>query len=105
MKRRTSPAWSALLLLPMGAILSAPLAVRADDIKLKDGSIISGTIVGFEEKSFKVKTSFGFAIVQKDQVVSISMSDAPKSADKSAEPSADKPPAPEAAKQPAKKDA
>lgn len=79
----------------MGALLLAPHAVRADEIKLKDGSTISGTIVGFEEKSFKVKTSYGFAIVQKDQVVSISMSDAPKAmAEKAPDPPAEKTPAP-----------
>jgi len=55
-------------------ILFAPRAVRADDLKLKDGSTISGTIVGYEENSFKVKTSYGFAVVQKDQVVSIGIS-------------------------------
>jgi hypothetical protein len=83
----------------MGAILLAPYGLRADDIKLKDGSTISGTIVGFEEKSFKVKTSYGFAVVQKDQVVSISMSDAPKAmADKAPDPPAEKTPAPEPAK-------
>jgi len=54
--------------------------VRADELKLRDGTKISGTIVGFEENSFKVKTSYGYAVVQKDQVVSISMSDAPKAA-------------------------
>src|ERR1700683_1963710 len=99
MKRRASPPWSILLLWPMGALFLAPPAVRADDIKLKDGSTISGTIVGFEEKSFKVKTSYGFAIVQKDQVVSISMSDAPKAmAEKAPDPPAEKTAAPEQAK-------
>lgn len=79
------------LLLPLGAALLAPLAVHADDLKLKDGSKISGTIVGFEENSFKVKTGYGFAIVQKDQVVSISMSDAPKAAaEKTSGPAAEK---------------
>jgi hypothetical protein len=69
-------------------------AVRADELKLKDGTKISGTIVGFEENSFKVKTSFGYAVVQKDQVVSISMSDAAKSAppEKKPEPAAEKAP-------------
>jgi hypothetical protein len=62
------------LLLSSCAVLLAPQSVLADDLKLKDGSKVSGTIVGFEENSFKVKTSYGFAIVQKDQVVSISMS-------------------------------
>jgi hypothetical protein len=56
----------------------------ADDLKLKDGTKISGTIVGFEDKSFRVKTSYGFALVEKDQVVSISMADAPKPGDKPA---------------------
>lgn len=80
------------MLLPLGAILFAPHTVHADDLKLKDGSKISGTIVGFEENSFKVKTGYGFAIVQKDQVVSISMSDAPKAAaEKASEPAAQKP--------------
>jgi hypothetical protein len=53
-------------------------ALRADELKLKDGTTISGTIVGFEENSFKVKTSYGFAEVQKDQVVSIAISAASK---------------------------
>ena len=107
MKRPTSPSWFTLLpaSAAIAAALLAPRALHADDIKLKDGTKISGTIVGFEENSFKVKTSFGFAIVQKDQVVSISMSDAPKAADKSTEPAAEKAPAPEPAKEPARKEA
>jgi hypothetical protein len=55
-------------------------AARADEIKLKDGTKIIGTIVGFEDNSFKVKTSYGFAVVQKDQVVSIVVSDGAKKA-------------------------
>jgi hypothetical protein len=100
MKRRTSPATPLLALasLLIGGVLLTPRSLRADDIRLKDGTKISGTIVGFEENSFKVKTSFGFAIVQKDQVVSISMSEGPKMADKSADPAAEKSPAPEPAK-------
>lgn len=60
--------------------LLLPLALSADELKLKDGTKISGTIVGFEENSFKVKTSYGYAEVQKDQVVSITISAAPKTA-------------------------
>jgi hypothetical protein len=56
------------------ALLSLAASARADEIKLKDGSKIIGTIVGFEDNSFKVKTSYGFAVVQKDQVVSITVS-------------------------------
>jgi hypothetical protein len=65
--------------------------VRADELKLRDGTKISGTIVGFEENSFKVKTSYGYAVVQKDQVVSISMSDAPKAAAPVKQPESEKP--------------
>jgi hypothetical protein len=74
--------------------LALSVAVRADELKLKDGTKISGTIVGFEENSFKVKTSFGYAVVQKDQVVSISMSDAAKAVppDKKPEPAVEKTP-------------
>lgn len=74
MKREISLLGTAALCLPLCGILLAPRAVRADDLKLKDGSTVSGTIVGYEENSFKVKTSYGFAVVQKDQVVSIGIS-------------------------------
>jgi hypothetical protein len=60
------------------AVLAASLATPADELKLKDGTKITGTIVGFEENSFRVQTSYGFAVVQKDQVVSISISSATK---------------------------
>ena len=67
------------LVLPLSlfflSIALSAAAVRADEIKLKDGTKITGTIVGFEENSFKVKTSYGFAVVQKDQVISITVSD------------------------------
>jgi hypothetical protein len=55
--------------------LLAPVSAHADELKLKDGTKITGTIVGFEENSFKVKTSYGFAVVQKDQVASINISE------------------------------
>jgi hypothetical protein len=67
------------------AVLPFAAPARADEIKLKDGSKIYGTIVGFEDNSFKVKTSYGFAVVQKDQVVSITVTgDANKPAPDSA---------------------
>ena len=69
------------------AVLGASLATPADELKLKDGTKISGTIVGYEENSFRVQTSYGFAVVQKDQVVSISISSATKAtAEKTAVP-------------------
>jgi hypothetical protein len=68
------------LLVGAGVVVCAAGAARGDELKLKDGSKVTGTIVGFEENSFKVKTSFGFAVVMKDQVVSITMSDPAKAA-------------------------
>jgi hypothetical protein len=79
--------------------MASPRATYADELKLKDGTKIVGTIVGFEENSFKVKTNYGFAVVQKDQVLSISITDSTKKpdAEKKAEPSAAKPAPPAAA--------
>jgi hypothetical protein len=71
----------------IAAVLAASLATPADELKLKDGTKISGTIVGYEENSFRVQTSYGFAVVQKDQVVSISITSATKAtAEKTAVP-------------------
>jgi hypothetical protein len=78
------------------AVLQFAAPARADEIKLKDGSKIYGTIVGFEDNSFKVKTSYGFAVVQKDQVVSITVTDPAKQP----EPDSAKKPDSDAAKKP-----
>ena len=58
----------------VSALLLFSATVRGDDLKLKDGSKISGSIIGFDDNSFKVHTSYGFALVRKDQVVSITVS-------------------------------
>ncbi len=90
------PSKKAALGIALGAIaLLALCPARADELKLKDGTKITGTIVGFEENSFKVKTSYGYAEVQKDQVVSISISDAAKKPEpeKKSGPAASKSPA------------
>ena len=55
------------------SFLIAAGAARADEIRLKDGTRIIGTIVGFENDSFRVETSFGFALIQKDKVADISI--------------------------------
>jgi hypothetical protein len=68
------------------------LPSSADELRLKDGTKIVGTIVGFENDSFKVETSYGFALVRKDKVASIILADA-KPAD-----AAKKPAPPAAAK-------
>jgi hypothetical protein len=79
------------------AALFSAAGAHADEIKLKDGTKIVGTIVGFEDNSFKVKTSYGFAVVQKDQVLSIVVSDGAKKADTVAKPNAATPTAAAAA--------
>ena len=72
---------SALVILVATVLVFSARAIHADELKLKDGTTIVGTIVGFEENSFKVKTNYGFAVVQKDQVLSISITDSAKKPD------------------------
>jgi hypothetical protein len=64
----------------LGSVVAGSVSRPAwsDDLKLKDGTKISGTIVGFEDSSFRVKTSYGFALVQRDQVLSIGIADPAK---------------------------
>jgi len=82
--RRTPSSAVSATLVALG-LLCASASSHADELKLKDGSKVTGTIVGFEENSFKVKTSYGFAVVMKDQVVSITISsDSAKSPDANA---------------------
>jgi hypothetical protein len=54
-----------------GLLLAAAASVRADEIRLKDGSKIVGTIVDFQDDSFKVQTAYGFAMVRKDSIAQI----------------------------------
>jgi hypothetical protein len=44
---------------------------RADEIQLKDGKTFYGTIVGYDNKMFKVKTDFGFIYVEKEKIAAI----------------------------------
>ena len=62
-----------ILGLALLALLFSAVAARADEIRLKDGTKIIGTIVGFENDSFRVETSYGFALIQKDKVADISI--------------------------------
>ncbi len=63
-------------LLSLSILIAA--AARADEIRLKDGSKIIGTIVGFENDSFRVETSYGFALIRKDKVADINVTAAKK---------------------------
>jgi len=46
-------------------------AVQADEIRLKDGKKLHGVIVAYEDNMFKVKTDFGYVLVEKDKIASI----------------------------------
>ena len=46
-------------------------AARADEIRLKDGKKLYGVIVGYEDNMFKVKTDYGYVLVEKDKIASI----------------------------------
>jgi hypothetical protein len=53
------------------ALSLAAIAVSADEIRLKDGKKLYGVIVAYEENMFKVKTDFGYVLVEKDKIASI----------------------------------
>jgi len=71
-------------------------AARADEIRLKDGTKIIGTIVGFENDSFRVETSYGFALIRKDKVADINITATKKEPEPNAKSSASAPPPPAA---------
>ena len=48
-----------------------PKPAQADEIRLKDGQKLYGVIVAYEDNMFKVKTDFGFVLVEKDKIASI----------------------------------
>jgi hypothetical protein len=54
-------------------LLAFGAAAHADELHLKDGSKVIGTIVGYQSNSFRVKTSYGFALVERSSVVSITV--------------------------------
>jgi len=46
-------------------------SARADEIRLKDGKKLYGVIVAYEDNMFKVKTEYGYVLVEKDKIASI----------------------------------
>jgi hypothetical protein len=53
------------------AMSVAAISARADEIRLKDGKKLYGVIVAYEDNMFKVKTDFGYVLVEKDKIASI----------------------------------
>lgn len=66
------------LLCLLGFLCFLALPAHGDELRLKDGTKIVGTIVGFEDNSFKVETSYGYALVRRDKVTSIVLSEPKK---------------------------
>lgn len=58
-------------LVTLAAVGLCASAVRADEIRLKDGKKLYGVIVAYEDNMFKVKTDFGYVLVEKDKIASI----------------------------------
>ena len=68
LRKRALCRWHGLLAMFLAI---AALPVRADEIRLKDGKKLYGVIVAYEENMFKVKTEFGYVLVEKDKIASI----------------------------------
>jgi hypothetical protein len=66
-----APRSSILLGSAILAITLLPKPGQADEIRLKDGQKLYGVIVAYEDNMFKVKTDFGYVLVEKDKIASI----------------------------------
>jgi hypothetical protein len=77
-----------LHLLVVAAIVCWTGAADAEEIILKDGEKIVGTIVGYENNMFRVETDYGLALVRKDKIASVQFA---KSDEASAKAGAPKP--------------
>ena len=58
-----------LTLAALGVVAVA--TCRADEIQLKDGKTFTGVIVAYDNNMFKVKTDFGFIMVEKSKIAAI----------------------------------
>ena len=68
------PRQNSLLLVPLALLVAGAVfspAALADEIRLKDGKKLYGVIVSYEDNMFKVKTDFGYVLVEKDKIASI----------------------------------
>ncbi len=61
----------AKLALFCAALCLTATSVLSDEIRLKDGKKLYGVIVAYEDNMFKIKTDFGFVLVEKDKIASI----------------------------------
>jgi hypothetical protein len=82
--------WYAGIACVLAMATLAPNA-RGDEIRLKDGKKLYGVIVAYEDNMFKVKTDFGYVLIEKDKIAQIipnspADSNAPKPASESQPP-------------------
>jgi hypothetical protein len=80
-----------LCLACVAAMSLGAATASADEIRLKDGKKLYGVIVAYEDNMFKVKTDYGYVLVEKDKIAAI-VPNSPAGTD------------PKAAAQPAKSD-
>lgn len=52
-------------------LCASGVSTRADEFKLKDGRKLRGVIVSYEDNMFKIKTDFGYELIEKDKIESI----------------------------------
>src|SRR5580692_3831383 len=67
LKERRSLYFAALVM----ALCATAAVAQADEIRLKDGKKLYGVIVAYEDNMFKVKTDYGYVLVEKDKIASI----------------------------------
>jgi hypothetical protein len=53
------------------ALSALACSARADEIRLKDGRKLNGVIVAYEDGMFKVKTDYGYELIEKDKITAI----------------------------------
>jgi hypothetical protein len=53
------------------AFLTIALTARADEFQLKDGKKLYGVIVAYEDNMFRIKTEYGYILIEKDKIAKI----------------------------------
>ncbi|HKW34480.1 MAG TPA: hypothetical protein VJN92_15835 [Candidatus Acidoferrum sp.] len=69
---RVPAKWGSLFPATAAVVLSSlAYSARADEIRLKDGRKLNGVIVAYEDGMFKVKTDYGYELIEKDKITAI----------------------------------
>ena len=68
---RNSHTFRVLCLASIAAVTFCAASAFADEIRLKDGKKLYGVIVAYEDNMFKVKTDYGYVLVEKDKIAAI----------------------------------